>query len=44
MLLNHLLQIILKGSLVCHSFKESPIVGHMGYFQYHTILDYTAGQ
>ena len=43
MLLNHL-QKILKGSLVCHSFKESPIVGHMGYFQYHTILDYTAGQ
>ena len=43
MLLNHLLQ-ILKGSLVCHSFKESPIVGHMGYFQYHTILDHTAGQ
>ena len=43
MLLNHL-QKILKGSLVCHSFKESPIVRHMGYFQYHTILDYTAGQ
>ena len=43
MLLNHL-QKNLKGSLVCHSFKESPIVGHMGYFQYHTILDYTAGQ
>ena len=43
MLLNHL-QKILKGSLVCHSFKESPIVGHMGYFQYHTILDHIAGQ